>query len=390
MSRLWIWRTLVTGLGVLLLAVGLHTIARFLPARVSGNDFVMAYLAARALAQGLDPYTLSLDDYARQQGVPAPDIIPQATNPPLLLWMLRPLSLLSPATAFWLYVGIEALALTVVIAVSMWLLGWQLSPAGWCLAVGLMSCSMPIFAHFWFSQVQLQLLALVMVGAWALRARRSWLAIVLFTLAAALKLYPAPIALWPALTAKGWRRWNLLTWTFLAGLGWAAIPGWTLWESFRQHGLPLVLEMVNGKYYNFTVSSVVVGLLGGTTLARLVATACSAALTVAALWKCSRRQPDSDESLCLLLVATVMCSSVAWVHYFVWLFYPLCVVAAQVRSKTGPLRGWRMLLLVLSLIGFSSPFMFSNPAARPFNASVPLLLMALLYVHYYREPRSRG
>jgi hypothetical protein len=385
--RLLQTKTLRLVAGLALVAISTCVIGRFLPARAFANDFSMAYLGARAMAQGLDPYTLSLNEYARDQALPIRGAIHQATNPPVLLWMLRPLAMLPVNVAFWLYVAVEFAALIISVVVAYRMLGQRLSIAGRYLAVGLLCCSMPMFAHFWFSQVQLPLLALVMVGALALRAGRSRSAALLFTLAAALKLFPAPLALWPGLALRGRQRWVLLGWTALFGLGWVALPGWARWDSFHRHGLPLLSAMVSGEeYYNFTVTSLVSGLLRGTTWGQPVGTVISVALILLAVWKCSRRSLDSDASLCLLLVASVMCSMVAWVHYFVWLFYPLCVVAAEARQATRQRRVWLLALVLGCIGGFNTAYAFADRALGSLNGCVPLLLMALLYVHFFRAP----
>lgn len=329
-----------------------------------------------------------MDQYARDQGVSVTEIIPQATNPPLLLWLLRPLAQFPPAAAFWLFAGMELVSVALCFLVTYQLLGRQFSTGDWCLAGGIAFCSMPMFSHFWFSQFQLPLLAVVMVGAMAMRRGRPWLACVLFTLAAAVKLYPSPLALWPALAARGRQRWTLLGWTALCGLGWTALPGWTLWDSFRRHGLPLVSTMGNGDFYNFTVPALVAGL--GSTSAGL---ALGLALICVAWWCCARRPPDSDSALCLLLVTAVICSIVAWVHYLVWLFYPLLVVATQARQAAGPRRVWLVALVLVALVvvnaAGSNPLAVTHRAAKLLNASLPLLVMGWLYVHFARPPEMK-
>src|SRR5437867_5295303 len=115
-SRLWVLKPVNFGLGLALLFVACRTIVRFLPARMYGSDFSQAYLAAHAWQHGRDPYQLRLDDYAREQGLKFTEMLPQATNPPLLIWMFRPLACLPVARAFWIYVGIETLSLLVALA----------------------------------------------------------------------------------------------------------------------------------------------------------------------------------------------------------------------------------------------------------------------------------
>ncbi len=340
-----------------LVVTAIRTISFFLPSRAHASDFSQAYVAALAWARGQDPYALKLDEFAITQGFAYTEIVPQAANPPLLLWILRPLALLTPARAFAVWVGIEVASLVVVFLVSYRLLGRQLSLPGWCLAIGLACCSMPMFTHFWFSQVQLSLLALVMVGVWALRSGRPWIACVLLALAAVLKLYPAPLVVTPALAARGRQRWLLLAGAVLGAMFWAVLPGVSAWVSFFRHGLPFLAEMASGRYYNFTTPSF---------LPWVVAAPVSVGLVGLAWWRTTRQLDDA--AICLLLVATVMCSMAAWTHYLVWMFYPLCVIAAQRK---------RVWLVALAIV------VFNAAGSRWLPAMAPLVMMALMYAHFF-------
>jgi hypothetical protein len=397
----WLLRleSLRLALGLALFVAGACVIIRFLPPRAFANDFSMAYLSARALSQGLDPYTLSLDQYAQNQNVPVTEVIAQATNPPLLLWVLRPFGRLSPVTAFWLYVGVEVIAFALCILIAYRLLGRQFSTGSWCLAAGLVFCSMPMFMHFWCSQVQLPLLALVMGGALALRTGWPRLACLLLAMAAVLKIYPAPLVVLPTLSVRGSKRWTLAGWTALCIIGWAVLPGWKAWISFISHGLPLLAKMASGRYYNFTVSSAVMDLWRPAPrtewLAAAVALTISAALF--AWWACFRRTKSTDvvlsnRSLSQLLVTSVMCSTVAWAHYLVWLFFPLCVVAIEAGRANGRRQFWLVGLLLVALACFnaagSNPLGLTDRVGKFSNASAPLLVMILLSIHFSREQES--
>ena len=353
------------GLGLALVVIAGWTVANFLPARAHASDYSQVYVAARAQIQGRDAYALDLRRYAQEQGLEFTELLAQATNPPLLMRCLRPLGGLTVAGAFRVFVGIEIISLLAVFAASIALLGPALPRAGWALAAGLVCCSMPVFMHFWFSQVQLSLLALALAGVLALRRGWPWLACVLLTLVAVLKLYPVPLALLPALNARGRQRWTLLGWTAACIAGWVIVPGVAAWISFYEHATPFLRLMAGGQHYNFTVASLVMALTGWVPLAGF----CSAAVIGLAWWRCARHEPDSDASLGLLLVATVMCSMVAWVHYLVWLIVPVGLLAGQ--------RRWGLLVVALVCFNLAG----SNPLDAPklLNASVPLFVMAWLY-----------
>jgi hypothetical protein len=380
MMRKWIWRPVTAGLGVALVAIGVYTIISFLPARENGSDFSQVYVAARVMQDGLNPYEIALDQYATDHNLHFSEIVSQTTNPPVLVWMLQPLGRLEPSKAFALLVAVEFFSLLVVMACAVRLLGRRLSPAGWCLAAGLLCCSMPIFFHFWFSQVQLPLLALVMAGVLALRSRRPWTACMLLTLATALKFYPAPLVALPALMERGQKRWQLAGVTALWLAVWAVVPGWSLWVGFVRHGLPLLMTMGSGWYYNFTVTSTLMDLwrpaAGSEWWPSSVALVISATLVGWAWWTCSHKSMNEDNAVSLLLITSLICSTIAWVHYLIWLFYPLCVLASR--------RRW--LLSVLALICLnaagSNPLDLTGRVAKFLNASAPLMLMGVLYVYF--------
>jgi hypothetical protein len=170
----------------------------------------------------------------------------------------------------------------------------------------------------------------------------------------------------------------LLAGTALCALGWAAVPGVPAWISFCRHGLTWLGQFAGGSHYNFTFASFAAGVFGPGWTARCVGGAASLGLIAWTWWQCSRRPAGSDETLCLLLVATVMCSMVAWVHYLVWLMYPLCVLAAR--------RNWTLLgvTLVCVNVAGSNPFDLTSPALKLLNANLPLFVMAWCYAHFSR------
>lgn len=345
--------------------------------------------------------------YNAAAGLPFTAVMGPATNPPLLLWFYTFLAACSPTVGFWIFVAVEVISLFVIFAVSGTMLGRRLAPAQWCLAVGLTACSMPMFHHFWFTQVQLPLLAIIMAGVYLWQRGATAGACGLLTLAGALKLYPMVIAPFPLLMARPgqFKRTALLWLAFLAF--WVALPGITAWESFARHAVPYLNQFSNGRYLTFSIPSFINGLLA----LRLGqpprgAAIGSYALVVLALmwawWRCwqttSSDAPDQIAAgVALLLVTTVLCSAVAWVHYLVFLIVPLLCLAAETHEATGlsRLRLGALLVVNLAAINLAGTVLIPHGPVllRYLVANAPVLGMVFLFAHFARSlhrPLPRG
>lgn len=152
------------GIGLALIFTGASVIFAFLPSRAFYNDFGHAYLAGRLLREHANVYTTSLPAYAQQIGLPFEQLMAHTGNPPALVWLFQWLSYLPVPEAFLVWVLLEVLSLITTAILSWRLLRGRLSAESLVLAFGLLICSMPTFFHFWFSQVQFLLLALVMIA----------------------------------------------------------------------------------------------------------------------------------------------------------------------------------------------------------------------------------
>jgi hypothetical protein len=376
------------GLGIALLAMGVRTIVGFLPSRVNGNDFAMGYVAGRLIDLGRDVYEVkSLNEPSAELGLPFRDKMGQATNPPLLLWVFEWLSRLEPATAFWFWTALEALSLVFVLVACWRLIGGRLAAHEWVLATGLTVCSLPVFANFWFGQVQLPLAALIMAGLWLSRFAVANLPL---TLAAALKLFPWPLVMFPALGRRGRARYRQIGWAAALLVVWAALPGWRMWRGFFQHAATVFNDMASGRYFNYTITSFVSTIVGPET-GRVIGTILSLVIFVMAwVWSdqaLRRGTAEAEESsACLLLVAMLMGSLVCWMHYLVLLVYPLIFLAAQRRTSTR-------ILVVAGLLSVN--IAGTNPLAgwpqplKLIGANLPLLFMVALYVYFAGRLRGR-
>lgn len=375
----------MTGLGVGLFLVAARVVVAFLPHQTVDNDFALAYVEGHAARAGCDPYRTDLMLYNTRAGLPFTAVMGQATNPPLLLLGYRLLAALPPTPAFWFYVFLETASLLVIFVVAGALLQRQLLPAHWCLAAGLSACSLPMFHHYWFTQVQLLLLALILTGIYFWRQGSVVTGCGLLTLAGVLKLYPLAIAPLPILLAnREDRRRTILVW-LVCLIFWAALPGLAAWASFLRHAAPYLRQFSGGQYLSFTIPSFVNGLCGSQAAAP--AWGLAAATLVWAWMRC--RQLEFSAAVALLLVVTVLCSAVAWIHYLVFLIFPLLCLAAHTVEATGGRRLLLGALLLLNLAAVNLAGVAPGPPIpalfRYLCANLPVLGMGLLCVHFSRR-----
>ena len=98
------------------------------------------------------------------------------------------------------------------------------------------------------------------------------------------------------------------------------------------------------------------------------------------------RDDTADRCFCLLLISSIVCSTVAWVHYLVFLVYPLLWVAAEAKATTGRKRARLAALIVMCLISVnlaSQPLVTGDhPLLKTVVNAHPLLMMLLLWLHF--------
>ncbi len=197
-----------------------------------GVDFYPGYVAAQALVAGLGIY----DNHRARGGNfvdPVQDhegVVSRFMYPPPVAYLYLPLSRLSAATAWRIWLAVSVVAMTLALALLMRLGGGD----AWfslALAAGLLAFY-PLHFALLNGNVGWACLTLWIAGLYFLVAGRSeTLAALCIALAAALKLYPALLLPWFAIQ----RRWALLAKTvaFLlaiaaltaGGGAWVVFPG---------------------------------------------------------------------------------------------------------------------------------------------------------------------
>ncbi|MGW4732991.1 glycosyltransferase family 87 protein [Streptomyces shenzhenensis] len=247
------------------------------------------------------------------------------TYPPFAAVAMLPMALmgLHTAIAVCLLLNLGALAVVLrLLAGPDWRRhGWF----GWALAVCLLALFEPVRDTFSFGQVNVLLLALVLVDAWLLATGRDRWAGVGIGLAAAVKLTPA-VFIGLLLITRRWRAAATATAVALAATALAAWvdPGasrfyWTeaLWDTSRVGRLDYVS--------NQSVQGVLARL--GETGRPLWAAAVLLVLCVWA-WRARRAVAAGDWTAAFALTGLVAClvSPITWVHHLVWLLPSFAVL----------------------------------------------------------------
>ena len=185
---------MVLALGLALVGVG-H-IARDLPTRADGNDFAHYYISSRLLLAGADLYSTPLQAEYERWGFRYTHPIPTATNPPLLIAIFAPFALLAPSPAFWTWVILEMFSLGWILMFTWRLLATRLSLPMRCIVCATAVASAPVYWHFFFSQCQLLIAAILLLAYWCLRNDRPVSACLAVTTTVWLKLFPVVLVPW--------------------------------------------------------------------------------------------------------------------------------------------------------------------------------------------------
>lgn len=120
---------------VLLAVVSVMRIGAALPERMRHNDFAHYYVCSQMLLRGLNPYTTPLAPDFADHGLVYQERIPVATNPPWLVWLFASVAALPVRAAFWVWVGVQAIALGAIMWLTWQEIGARLSPRQWRLLI---------------------------------------------------------------------------------------------------------------------------------------------------------------------------------------------------------------------------------------------------------------
>ncbi len=400
-------RLLDVGAGLLALLV-LGRLAWALPSRASKLDFSHYYVSSRLLLEGQNPYTCTLEAESRRWGFVGFEQIPRATNPPTLVWLVAAVAWAPPVVAFWAWTTLQVMCLVIVLGLTRWLLHGRLSARGWWFLLAGVVSSPTIYYHFWFSQVQLLLAALVLGGFACLQRGHRAAACALVTTAGLLKLFPLmllPWFLWRG--GEGGRAlWRRAGVTIVVGLGVVSATGWGLWRDYFRFAAPILADYTVRRPFNFSIPSLILNAYALTVGRGASVTALSAWIAIAgatglmivavSYWLVWERGRNLETEFCLVTVAMLAGNSVAWVHYFVFLIFPVAAAASRLRDGLTAARiiGFGLLILALDGIGLSAVSWVERRAVLVFIANyIPLaglIALGCLFVAWLRTDSEDG
>jgi hypothetical protein len=392
------WALSALALGLALFGV-LH-VAYVLPSRAGSNDFAHYYISSRLLLTGGDVYSTPLEPEYDRWGFHYHRGIPTETNPPFLVGIFAPFAALPPRAAFWLWTLLESICLGYVLAATWQLTSSRLSAPARMLVCGAIVASAPVYWHFFFSQCQFLIAAMILMAYRFLRNGRSVVACLVITTAVWLKIFPIvllPWFLWRA-SANSKIRWKCLGATLAWSMGVVLATGWSSWKQFRAHAVPVLETWVaQARHFNFTVPSFVKnaawsvhgfqpewdGLHEWVTVGTAIGLALIA-LAYGFCWRTGRRQKDTDLDLefCLLNIAMLAGIAEAWGHYFVILGFPAAVAVARIVHRPTCRQA---VILGASLVMLNLMTSWQSPWLEFVVSYIPLYGLLLLGVFFVNE-----
>ena len=332
--------------------IALASIAARLPARANKNDFSHYYTSALLLREGVDPYRADLRIRAREIGLNVGDNV-RATYPPTFLLCFEPLTLMSPAPAYWTWIALNLVAMAIALAM---LLGPRshldvttaLSLAGFAVLF-------PAFAdNFEFAQCQATVLLLLVLAMRSLERGKDRAVGAALAIAVLLRIFPVIMCGYLLMR----RRWRALGFAIAClAIGAAitiALVGLRIALDFR-----FAIAFING--YGYVLQSSNVALHAFITrffiysagwplppildLPRQVIEMASAIALVGFTIAVSNRSavsPDSDSRVfSLWIVTTILLAPTAWLHYLVLLFIPYAQIISATASGRASSRSLR-------------------------------------------------
>lgn len=373
------WRNLLIALAWVLLAFGLLVQAfRMKPKPHAIGDFVQEWTSARNHFRGEAVYADLRPALKREGDFRGVDSLPITYNahPPVAVLMTLPLGHLGYSRAHFTW---NCISLTAG-AFALWLVlgrfGLRMPSEAWAFVGAILMFSTPFARHFVEGQLNLVLLVLIVAGWCAMRHRKDSAAGLFLGTAAAMKLFPAFLFLFP-LMRRRWRvisvggatffAWHIAAWVVLGGdalrdYATVVIPALGEFQDWWSNASILgyfrrLTHVTSGHNVPFVNSAILCYSLVGLSI---VAVSGSTAylihrrgamgdgaelrsLTLTARREELLQRVDLPFSACI--VANLLVSPITWDHYFLLLILPILVLWAASR------RWWqRGLLLAIAVI----------------------------------------
>ncbi|QEG20349.1 glycosyltransferase family 87 protein [Mariniblastus fucicola] len=365
----------IRALVVLAILFNCYSAFSYLSHRHDQQDFAHYYVSSKLWLEGKDVYGVELTPLYEQLGWnDLKEPVFGATNPPPLLVLFAPFAVLNPQVAHvaWMLAQILAFVFATWLA---WKCVRDEAEAGGFLFVLAIFLFLPFLkSHFYYSQVQLILMAMVLFAyqllpesgtgqsligrsgietnnlakgsAARFKARFGGaLSCAIVSLAALIKIYPLvllPWFVWRSDSAVRGRITSGLTSVMVLAIG-VWLTDVALWQSFAEHGLRIVSAWVRAAHDCYTFANAAHQL--GTTISgdadsnlyvrigSLVGALVLAAFYLRLIFSPAvpgRKNLLAEFSLLILLM--LFCGGTCWWHYLVFLLLPMQVIASRMRD----------------------------------------------------------
>jgi uncharacterized membrane protein len=311
-------------------------------------DFFQEWASARNRLTGLPVYTshaITLPRYLNYhpaEGAPWSSVGVNA-HPPTAVLLALPLGCLSFPHAFLVWNLLSLAALLVSLGLIARGLGQRYPPWVVLPLVALLMVCYPFWHQMIHGNLNLVLLALLTATWSAARAgQRRWAGAFLGT-AAAVKLFPAFLAVF-FLARRDWKTLKAAAATFVAlSLFTAAVLGTGTYRTYLGEVLPHTAERFGTAWFNLSLASFwaklfdphrsdpamhIAPLLASRPLARAAFLTSAVAVAAVVGWVAARARsrPDTDLAFGLSLVGMLLVSPITWEHYLLLLPLPLAVL----------------------------------------------------------------
>jgi Glycosyltransferase family 87 len=351
-------------------APALANLSARLPTRTHEWDFSLYYLASLSLRRGASPYVTDITQLGDELSLHTGSM-KRVEETPTFLMCFEPLTLLSPTTAYWVWIVINVAAFAAAFYVL--LISFSRCIPSLALLIGGLAVSYPPFReNMMFAQSQGLVLCLVVLSMLAARRSHDNIAGGLIGFAALLRAYPFLLLGYFASR----RRWSAISSAIFVmliggiftlvvvgvrnslGFVWAVgQSGSGYWPNFPEN--VSIAAFVYRVFHGFSSEPYSPGASVGQIATVVI---CDASVLALSAWSSIRAPAEEDYELRTFpvwVVAMVLVSPLAWIHYMVLLYVPLVLIAvAGIRRQTSTVA----------------------VAAAGFCYTVPLLRSAFLHV----------
>jgi alpha-1,2-mannosyltransferase len=360
------------------------TLPSVLRERELRNDFLVYYYAARVEQQSGNPYDdAQLNQAARADGVDK--YIYPYLYPPLLSHLMRPLARFAPLQAqrIWLGCNLVCLALLFVVLArwSVVAAGPPVLPrrAGYAMvAAAMLALFFAVRRDLKMGQINIPVTLLITSALYAIERRRSALGGLLLTLAAALKVLPAVLALLLLARRRTRALLAMAGSAVVIGVGAVAALGrdfgaYRAMSASAGYGRALTTRFGPGFYNNLSLGGFFCRFVGvGSPIVASLAIASLAILVgLGVIFRRALAHPNSPtQGLLYASGLMILASPVVWLHHLVYFLPAACVAIARLTTAASPeeRRGARLLLTLMAV----SALPFEDLYLRLFDDASPM------------------